>query len=148
MNADISLPTFVLSEALVRPECTREFSTGMVSQISNLAGYPALGYPIIEFDFGFNREKGAFSCLEGFLMLRRRISYYFTHLYIPSFFCILVSWTSFWLKKEFHIILEKRNKIGSQNSLKDSIVTRPCCMWTFDIFSYFIMDFIIQCWYA
>jgi len=68
LNGDISLPTFVLSEALVRPECTREFSTG------------------------------AFSCLEGFLMLRRRISYYFTHLYIPSFFCIIVSWTSFWLK--------------------------------------------------
>lgn len=68
INEEIALPTFTLSEFLVRPECSREFSTG------------------------------SFSCLEGFLILRRRISYYFTHMFIPSYFCVIVSWASFWIK--------------------------------------------------
>ena len=81
INEEIALPTFTLSEFLVRPECSREFSTG------------------------------SFSCLEGFLILRRRISYYFTHMFIPSYFCVIVSWASFWIKAEFkpEVALETGN---------------------------------------
>jgi len=70
INEDIALPTFRLTEFLVRPECSREHTTG------------------------------DFSCLEGFLVLRRRISYYFIHMFIPSTLCVIVSWTSFWIKLE------------------------------------------------
>merc|ERR1712131_466641 len=70
INKDIALPTFRLTEFLVKKECSREHTTG------------------------------DFSCLEGFLVLRRRISYYFIHMFIPSTLCVLVSWTSFWIKLE------------------------------------------------
>jgi len=70
INPDIALPTFRLTEFLVRKECSREHTTG------------------------------DFSCLEGFLVLRRRISYYFIHMFIPSTLCVIVSWTSFWIKLE------------------------------------------------
>ena len=43
---------------------------------------------------------GDFSCLEGFFVLRRHISYYLIHIYIPSVLCVIVSWMSFWIKLE------------------------------------------------
>ena len=85
INEQISLPTFKLKEYLVRPECTRTFSTGN------------------------------FSCFEGYLLLTRRISYYLIHIFFPSTLCVIVSWTAFWIKEQFaSIILDFTSELQTE----------------------------------
>jgi len=70
VSDDLTLPTFSLVSNLIRHDCSRKHITG------------------------------DFSCLEGFFVLRRHISYYLIHIYIPSVLCVIVSWMSFWIKLE------------------------------------------------
>jgi len=70
ISADLTLPTFSLVSNLIRKDCSRKHITG------------------------------DFSCLEGFFVLRRHISFYLIHIYIPSVLCVIVSWMSFWIKLE------------------------------------------------
>ena len=106
INSDIALPTFRLTEFLVRPSCSREHTTGTVRDAWTVQDGPVAGQLVIHnsqwtIDLILKPQKGNFSCLEGFLVLRRRISYYFIHMFIPSTLCVIVSWTSFWIKAKF-----------------------------------------------
>ena len=93
INKDIALPTFRLTEFLVKKECSREHTTGMVSSSIRDPRTRSLSSPRIPVVSRLNLIQGDFSCLEGFLVLRRRISYYFIHMFIPSTLCVIVSWT-------------------------------------------------------
>ena len=41
---------------------------------------------------------GAFSCVTVFLKLRRFCNYYLLNVYLPTGLCVIVSWTTFWIR--------------------------------------------------
>ena len=40
---------------------------------------------------------GNFSCVEGYIVLERKIWYYVMFVLIPSLLCVMTSWASFWI---------------------------------------------------
>ena len=41
---------------------------------------------------------GSFSCVTMFLRLKRFSSYYLLNVYLPTGLCVIVSWTTFWIR--------------------------------------------------
>ena len=65
---DVELSEFDTGDIYIKTDCVRKYRTGN------------------------------FSCLEGHFVLKRQLGFYGTFAFLPPAFCVIISWTSLWIK--------------------------------------------------